>query len=62
MATEDTAVDAPTWASRRNKDAWSSLGVGPSELLLRSGNLPWREYTQEISERFQVVLDTLNHL
>ena len=24
VATEDTAVDAPTWASRRNKDAWSS--------------------------------------
>lgn len=38
------------------------LGAGPSELLLRSGTLPWREYTQGISGRFQVVPDTLNHL
>lgn len=38
------------------------LRAGPSELLLRSGNLPWREYTQGISGRFQAVPDTLNHL
>ena len=40
VAIEDTGVGVPTWASGRNKDAWSSLGVSPSELLLRSGNLP----------------------
>lgn len=62
VAIEDTGVGAPTWASGQNKDAWSSLSVGPSELLLRSGNLPWRQYTQEIGRRFQVVLDALNHL
>lgn len=42
VAIEDTGVDVPTWDSGWNKDAWSFLGVGPSELLLRSGNLPWR--------------------